>query len=200
MDCRRLRHKRVVLKGRCRVVDEITITHDLGSPIPHRVFLIGCVTHGINKGGDVFLQFINTGGHATDADSATAGYDDIVGVGTPLDNVKHLYGAIRLISRSLTDTNPALALLETFCLAYLGTKKNKSLESQLTLKYSEAFIDSYKRATDYGDFWKSFKDYNTFIKIYLKSEELETLSKETRLLIHSINLSDITKKYIDDNE
>lgn len=126
--------------------------------------------------------------------------DDIVGVGTPLDNVKHLYGAVRLISRSLTDTNPVLALLETFCLAYLGTKKNKSLENQLTLKYSEAFIDSYERTDDYHSFWKSFKAYNNFINTYMKPEELETLSTETRLLIHSKNLSDITTKYIDDNE
>jgi hypothetical protein len=32
----------------------------------------------------------------------------------PLDNIKHLYGAVRLISGSLTDSNPALYLLEVF--------------------------------------------------------------------------------------
>ncbi len=123
--------------------------------------------------------------------------DDIVGVGTPLDNVKHLYGAIRLISRSLTDTNPALALLETFCLAYLGTKKNKNLENQLALKYSEAFMDSYDRTDDYDSFWKSFEEYNNLIKIYMTPKDLEVLTTETAFLIHSKNLSNLTTKYLE---
>ena len=37
--------------------------------------------------------------------------DDVVGgSGTPIDNLKHLQGAVRLIRRALTDNNPALAL------------------------------------------------------------------------------------------
>jgi hypothetical protein len=36
--------------------------------------------------------------------------DDVVGGGgTPIDNLKHLQGAVRLIRRALTDNNPALA-------------------------------------------------------------------------------------------
>lgn len=35
--------------------------------------------------------------------------DNVVGSsGSPKDNIKHLQGAIRLIRRSLTDSNPAL--------------------------------------------------------------------------------------------
>lgn len=126
--------------------------------------------------------------------------DDIVGVGTPLDNVKHLYGAIRLISRSLTDTNPSLALLETFCLAYLGTKNSESLKKQLVSKYSGAFLDSFDRTKDYPGFWESFSNYNRFIKTYMNEADLNTLVNETSLLIHSKNLSIITKKYINNNE
>ena len=126
--------------------------------------------------------------------------DDIVGIGTPLDNVKHLYGAIRLISRSLTDTNPALGLLETFCLVYLGTKQNKNLENQVTLKYSEAFLDSYERAVNSSEFWNLFEDFNSKIEIYMEPEKFKVLSTETRLLIHSKNLAKLTSKYLEYNE
>lgn len=86
--------------------------------------------------------------------------DEIVGVGTPLDNVKHLYGAVRLISRSLTDHNPALYLLEAFCLAYMGTRKNENLENQLRLRYQEGMLEFSNRATKQSEFWKLFFRYN----------------------------------------
>jgi hypothetical protein len=123
--------------------------------------------------------------------------DDIVGVGTPLDNVKHLYGAVRLISRSLTDSNPALYLLETFCLAYMGTKNNSNLEEQLMTRYSEGMTEFSKRITDQKQFWRLFQDFNQVLEKYIKPEDLETLVEETSFLIHSDNLRSVKSKYLE---
>jgi superfamily II DNA helicase RecQ len=123
--------------------------------------------------------------------------DDIVGVGTPIDNVKHLYGAVRLISRSLTDSNPALYLLEVFCLAYMGTKKNKNLEEQLVLRYSEGMTEFSNRSEYQDEFWELFENFNGIIKDYIKKKELEILIEETTLLIHASHFNLIKNKYLE---
>jgi hypothetical protein len=123
--------------------------------------------------------------------------DEIVGFGTPLDNVKHLYGAVRLISRSLTDSNPALYLLEAFCLAYMGTKGNKNLEEQLIARYSEGMIEFYNRPTEYDDFEELFNDYNASISPYLGKREYQTLVEETYFLIQMTKFRTVKNKYLE---
>lgn len=124
--------------------------------------------------------------------------DDVVGIGTPLDNVKHLYGAVRLIGRSLTDSNPALYLLESFCLGYLGTKKNKSLEDQFFIRYSEGMIEFNKRIESKIDFWNLFEEYNQIMSSFIKESELNNMKEETRFLIHADTLKVIKEKYLED--
>lgn len=126
--------------------------------------------------------------------------DDIVGVGTPLDNVKHLYGAVRLISRSLTDSNPALNLLEVFCLSYMGTKKNLNLEKQLFLRYSEGMLEFSKRSSEQTDFWVMFNHFNDTVKDYLDEEKIEILKEETSLIIHATQFQGIKNKYLETHE
>jgi superfamily II DNA helicase RecQ len=123
--------------------------------------------------------------------------DEIVGVGTPLDNVKHLYGAVRLISRSLTDSNPALYLLEVFCLAYMGTKSNKNLEEQLVSRYSEGMTEFSIRCEFQDEFWELFKNFNEKIKGHIKDKQLQTLVGETNLLIHASQFHTIKNKYLE---
>lgn len=126
--------------------------------------------------------------------------DEVVGVGTPLDNVKHLYGAVRLISRSLTDTNPALALLEGFCLIYLGFKNNESLRIQFQTRYSEGMIEMAQRMEAQNSFWVLFKDYNELLEPYMRREKIIEIVEETTLLVHGRLLSDITTKYLEGYE
>ncbi len=121
--------------------------------------------------------------------------DDIVGTGVPLDNVKHLYGAVRYISRSLTDSNPSLALLEAFCLIYLGTRGNKNLENQLIQSYSDGLADSSERASTQSEFWDLFEKYNQKLSQYLNSKDLLQLKEEALLRIHTSNLKNILAKY-----
>lgn len=122
--------------------------------------------------------------------------DDVVGIGTPLDNVKHLYGAVRLISRSLTDENPTLALLESFCLAYLQVKDNENLKNQLVSRYAAGMLEFYERIASDADFWNLFRMFNERISPYLDGEQLETLIEETSFLIHANQLQKITTSYL----
>lgn len=122
--------------------------------------------------------------------------DDVVGIGTPLDNVKHLYGAVRLISRSLTDENPTLALLESFCLAYLQVKENENLKNQLVSRYAAGMIEFYGRIESEADFWNLFNVFNEKISPYLDAAQLETLVEETNFLIHANQLQKITTSYL----
>lgn len=127
--------------------------------------------------------------------------DDVVGVGTPLDNVKHLYGAVRLISRSLTDSNPSLELLEAFCLVYLGFKNNDSLRAQFKKRYSEGFIEMSKRMEDQiKKFWKLFEDFNILMEQFMSRENIKESKQETNLLIHGTLLNEITSKYLESYE
>ncbi len=127
--------------------------------------------------------------------------DEIVGVGTPLDNVKHLYGAVRLITRSLTDSNPAMYLLEAFCLCYIGTKKNKNLEDQFLLRYSEGMLEFSKRMREnQNEFWSLFEKFNDVIEEHLKKKQLKTIKEETSFLIHASNFHYIKSKYLESYE
>ncbi len=127
--------------------------------------------------------------------------DEIVGVGTPLDNVKHLYGAVRLITRSLTDSNPAMYLLEAFCLCYIGTKKNKNLEDQFLLRYSEGMLEFSKRMREnQNEFWDLFEKFNDIIEEHLKKKQLKTIKEETSFLIHASNFHYIKSKYLESYE
>lgn len=123
--------------------------------------------------------------------------DDVVGIGTPLDNVKHLHGAIRLISRSLTDSNPALSLLEVFCLAYLGVEQNENLKNSLIRKYSDGMLDLSERSEKSKEFWDIFVQFNNTLSSHLPQEILEPLVVETNLLIHTNHFNKIRDKYLE---
>ena len=80
--------------------------------------------------------------------------DDVIGAsGSPKDNIRHLQGAVRLIRRALTDSNPALDFLNVFCLMYLNVQDNRTL--QLDLR--DSFVNGYKefklRAKSYEEFY-----------------------------------------------
>ena len=126
--------------------------------------------------------------------------ENVVGISTPLDNIKHLYGAIRLISRSLTDRNPSLELLEAFCLVYLGFKKNENLKNQFQLRFSEGMIEMYNRINDLDTFWAFYTDFCSNSKPLLEKEKMTSIMEETTFLIHNSELKNLTEKYLTENE
>lgn len=126
--------------------------------------------------------------------------DDLVGAGTPLDNIKHLLGAVRYIKRSLTDSNPTIALLEVFCLLYLGVNGNDNIKNQVIRSYSEGMIDFHSRSANNGMFWEFFDQFSNELKKYLEKKALQILIEETRLLVHAQYLSSLAKTYSNNNE
>ena len=81
--------------------------------------------------------------------------DDMNAEGSPKDNIKHLQGAVRLLRRALTDANPALDMLNVFCLLYLNAAKDAVLRAELQRSYHNGYSEFYRRcdnpATFYAD-------------------------------------------------
>lgn len=121
--------------------------------------------------------------------------EEFIGSSTPNDNVKHLQGAVRLLKRSLTDSNPTLSLLNAFTLVYLGTKNNKNLESELLNSYKQGMVDIAERMDFSNDFWKLFISFNKKIEVYLFGPELKLMIDEVKLSIHNVRLNNIVEKY-----
>ena len=107
-----------------------------------------------------------------------------------------MYGAVRLISRSLTDTNPTLYLLEVFCLAYLGTKNNENLKNQLAQRYADGMLDFSVRFNSQKEFWKFFELYNKQLENLLKTKKLKELQDNATLQVHSNQISAIISNYL----
>jgi hypothetical protein len=123
---------------------------------------------------------------------------EIVGIGTEIDNVKHLQGAVRLLRRSLTDDNPALSLLDAFCILFLGTKNNENLERELETTYREGMYGFYERIADPERFWNLFNEFNQKVKRFDAQNKLKQLTAEASLLIHNKELNKITEKYLEE--
>lgn len=122
--------------------------------------------------------------------------NEIIGFGTPLDNIKHLYGAVRLIGRSLIDRNPTLDLLEAYCLIYLGFKKNENLRNQFILRYREGFLELYQRMRENPTgFWEIFERYNNLTYFYLIEQQVVSTVEEVQLAVHALELKEITNQY-----
>ena len=126
--------------------------------------------------------------------------DDITGIGTPLDNIKHLYGAVRLVRRSLTDSNPTLDLLDAFCISYLGVGSNQNLRDQQELRYWEGMVEFSERMRDEKKFWYLFDTFNQSLVRFVDAPELERLSGQVQVLIHARRLHQIKSKYLGTSE
>jgi superfamily II DNA helicase RecQ len=122
--------------------------------------------------------------------------DDLVGPGTPIDNVKHLQGAVRLIRRSLTDKNPALDLLNAFCLFFLGINNNSNLENELVKTFKEGAHEFQSRKLNNDEFWNNLEDYCKTILPNDTTGLLKTLKAEVTLEIHEVNIKLIEQKYL----
>ena len=114
---------------------------------------------------------------------------------TQIDNAKHLYGAVRLIRRSVTDTNPTIDLLGAFCLMFLGTNNNAVLQEQLDSLYRSGMKEFHKRI-DRITFWRFYNKYNSnpYVSTYLANKG-KTLKLSTLLEINKEELSTIKKIY-----
>jgi ATP-dependent DNA helicase RecQ len=126
--------------------------------------------------------------------------DDVYGSsGSPKDSIKHLQGAVRLIRRSLTDKNPALAMLNAFCIAYIGTNNNLVLEQELENSYKEGYRDFYSSSNKKELFYENIETFKQKLKVNHISKkmlkEMHNWETECELDIHQSWLNNFTKSY-----
>jgi len=114
---------------------------------------------------------------------------------TPIDNVMHLQGAVRLLRRSLTDSNPTLSLLNSFCIFFLGTNNNENLEREVIESYKDGMLGFAERENDLANFWEIFNNYNLLLKPF-SNGKLAELKNEITVKIHHNKLKKITSKYL----
>ncbi|MCM1311922.1 MAG: DEAD/DEAH box helicase [Bacteroides sp.] len=92
--------------------------------------------------------------------------DDVMGSSdSQIGNIKHLHGAVRLIRRSLTDTNPTLDMLNAYCLLFLGVGDNKNLANEMRDSYINAYKEFRERNIN------NIKDFYTYMKHF--KEEIQ---------------------------
>ncbi len=126
--------------------------------------------------------------------------DDLIGAGgTPIDNVKHLQGAVRLIRRALTDYNPALALLNFFCLTQLGTHNSVALEEEMAEDYRRGLLAFMDEAESKEQLWRFFTDFRE--KVWGRPHrydlsKFEDITNEVIANAHLIALREFAKSYL----
>ena len=98
---------------------------------------------------------------------------DIVNNDAQVDNVKHLQGAVRLIRRAISEMNPALNLLNIFCILFLGQQENEMLEQEL------------------------YDDYKAVMRLYASQGMLGLLNEYTDLLLQHKAILPEDKAYIE---
>lgn len=114
-----------------------------------------------------------------------------------VDNIKHLHGAVRLIRRSLTDDNPTLSLLNTFCLLFLDIKDNERLQEEMEQSYIEGMVVFYEITDNKISFWNEvFEKFNKSVSSYADKNTIKELAKKAMMYIHTNEIDSITKKYL----
>lgn len=127
--------------------------------------------------------------------------NDVMGVsGSTKDSIRHLLGAVRLIRRGTTDINPALDLLNVFCLLVLKYGSNRNMMDELQRSYEEGYRAFREQTKDMRDFFHGIQDFkNGMKKRNVVSDEdlkmLEEIELSTELAINSDWLDNFVKLY-----
>ena len=129
--------------------------------------------------------------------------DDVTGAdGSPKDNIKHLLGAVRLIRRSLTDTNPALSLLNAYCLFFLREERlaSETLRQDLWRSYHDAYHDFRERGEEVIGFLANMKRFTDEMKLrhVVGEEELSMIAEwqsEAECAYQAEWLEEFSKRY-----
>lgn len=126
--------------------------------------------------------------------------------GTPVDNVKHLQGAVRLIRRSLVKDNPALQLLNAFCLFFLGTEDNEVLKKERNEDFYNGFVSMYEEAepsVSQEEFMGYLDAFCNQVSVQGNAQEREEVSaylaegkEQILFLAHCEAMKEVTEKYI----
>lgn len=119
--------------------------------------------------------------------------------GSEVDNVKHLYGAALLCLRTFPQ-NPALNLLRTFCIVFLGVGSNDNLKREALQGYADGFVALPDSGVAFSDVLKAVDDFNSLLSNCARDEFVNTAilteaDSKVRLLILRDCLSKFSDKY-----
>lgn len=118
---------------------------------------------------------------------------DVIGVsGSPKDNIKHLHGAVRLIRRSETETNPVLSLLNVFCLLVLKVGNNKNMMHDLEKSYIEGYLAFKKQTKDFDEFYNGIKIF----KQLLNEKSRNVASRKDLKLFEELELNAVLSEHL----
>jgi hypothetical protein len=119
-----------------------------------------------------------------------------------IDNVKHLQGAVRLIRRSLSCANPAIDLLNVFCLLFLGVGNNESLRNELRNSYESAYLTLLNNMENKNMFYSCISEFkrqlNSNRRHVASKDIISTLKRweiQIELNMHSTWLTNFTNSY-----
>lgn len=129
--------------------------------------------------------------------------NDVIGAsGSPKDNIKHLRGAVRLIRRSETDTNPVLLFLNVFCLLVIKRPEDVALARELEDSFTEGYLAFLEQSPDRESFYANMR---RFIQELNKNERniagdneqklLESLQLSSELLLNGEWLNNFKQNY-----
>ena len=120
--------------------------------------------------------------------------------GSEVDNVKHLYGATLLCLRAHPD-NPALQLLLTYCITFLGTGENETLKTDALNSFYEGFMGMYRRIgsavwNNIDVFINRLKEKIHIEDSYIKENIIKNGAQSIMLFIHEEQFNLIRNKYL----
>lgn len=127
--------------------------------------------------------------------------NDVMGVsGSTKDSIRHLLGAVRLIRRGTTDVNPALSLLNVFCLIVLKYGSNRNMMLELRRSYEEGYRVFRNQTKEIRDFQNGIKEFKNGMKKrnVISNEDLKMLDEieiSTELSINNEWLDNFVKSY-----
>ena len=89
---------------------------------------------------------------------------DVIGVsGSPKDNIKHMQGAVRLIRRGTTDTNPTLCLLNVYCLLALKVGSNRNMKEEMDDSFIEGYLAFKEQCKDNDVFYDGIAKFKSLL-------------------------------------
>lgn len=127
--------------------------------------------------------------------------NDVMGVsGSTKDSIRHLLGAVRLIRRGTTDVNPALSLLNVFCLLVLKYGSNRNMMDELQRSFEEGYRVFREQTKDMRDFFHGMAEFKQGMKKrdVLSEEDLQMLEEietSVELSINNAWLENFAKSY-----
>lgn len=127
--------------------------------------------------------------------------NDVMGIsGSTKDSIRHLLGAVRLIRRGTTDINPALSMLNVFCLLVLKYGNNRNMKMELQRSYEEGYRIFREQTKDPRDFYNGIKKFKDGMRKrnVVSEEDLKMLYEKELSLELAINsewLESFAKSY-----